>query len=85
MKLLALLALAWPLAVVAAPVDGELVKRDAVAEPEAAPADFGKYGSYGSYAPPAGGYGSYGSYPPPAGGYASYGTYRRNAEEAAAE
>jgi hypothetical protein len=37
------------------------------------------YGSYGTYAPPAGGYGTYGSYSPPAtppaGGYTSYTTY----------
>jgi hypothetical protein len=89
MKLLAFLALAIPLAVFAAPIDREVVKKDA------SPDDFGnygEYGNYGSYEPPAAGYGSYptppggyGSYPAPADGYGSYGSYRRDAEPAPAE
>ena len=87
MKLLAFLTLAIPLAVLAAPIDGDVVKKEA--EPEDFQ-DYGKYGDYGSYPSPAGGYGSYptpaggyGSYPAPAGGFGSYGSYRRDAEPGA--
>jgi len=90
MKLLAFLALVLPLTVFAAPIDGEITKKEAAPEPDFQ--DYGKYGDYGEYKPPAGGYGSYptpaggyGSYPTPAGGYGSYGAYRRDAEPAPAE
>src|SRR5271163_916707 len=77
MKLVALLVMAWPLAIVAAPIEGELLKKDAAAdaEPEPAPADYGSYGSYGKYS-------SYGTYPKLPGGYGTYKSYRRDAEEA---
>jgi hypothetical protein len=58
MKLSILPLLAFASVVIAAPV--------AVAEPEANPG-YGKYGGYGTYAPPKGGYGK----------YSGYGSYKR--------
>jgi len=81
MKLLALLALAIPLAVFAAPIDGEVAKKEANPDGFGNYGNYGKYGNYGSYQPPPGGYGSY---PTPTGGYGSYGSYRRDAEPDAA-
>jgi hypothetical protein len=74
------LALAAPIA--EADLAGDVKSRQYGSYGEYAPpaGGYGSYGAYGDPNPPATGYGSYGAYPPPAGGYGSYGSYKRAVE-----